>query len=274
MIRTITAQLPGESAVLDAQVLLAHVTGKNRAWLLSHPDAGLTEEQEKRLQAAIQKLQNGTPLPYVLGHWEFFGLDFIVTPDVLIPRPETELLIESALGYARAHPGYVERILDVGTGSGIIAVTLAAHIPQARLVATDISSAALKVARVNAEKHGVANQIEFIQADLLPENMQTAQFGLVCANLPYIPSEPLKMLKVYGHEPDLALDGGPDGLDLIGRLLEMLKFNLKGKSLFLLEIEERQGAAVRSLAKAAFHDADIQIKKDLTGHDRLAIIHT
>jgi release factor glutamine methyltransferase len=274
MINSTASQLPGETARLDAQVLLAHISGHNRAWLLSHPEASLTKEQEEALQAAIQKLKDGTPLPYVLGHWEFFGLDFAITPDVLIPRPETELLIETALGYARTHPGSVQRILDVGTGSGIIPITLASHIPHSRLVATDISSAAIKIARENAVQHGVEDRIQFIQADLLPNDIQTGSFEMVCANLPYIPSETLKGLSINGREPSLALDGGPDGLDVIRKLLSTLPNKITGVRLILLEIEESQGSAARGLAEAAFPGAVIHVKKDLSGNDRLVTINT
>jgi release factor glutamine methyltransferase len=244
VINFLAAQLPGETAWLDAQVLLAHVTGHTRSWLLSHPETSLSPTEEQTIQSAIQQLQDGKPLPYVLGHWEFFGLDFIVTPDVLIPRPETELLIEYALGSIRSHPNYIYRIIDIGTGSGIIPVSLAVHVPQARLVATDISHAALKVARANAERQGVAGSIQFIQADLLPAEPAELEFDLICANLPYIPSETLKTLEIYGKEPTQALDGGIDGLDLIRRLLSLLSVRKTSDSLILLEIEERQGLAV------------------------------
>jgi release factor glutamine methyltransferase len=274
VINSLAAQLPGETAWLDAQVLLAHVTGHTRSWLLSHPEAGLNPVQEKTIHSAVQQLQAGTPLPYVLGHWEFFGLDFTVTPDVLIPRPETELLIEYALGYIRSHPNHIYRIIDIGTGSGIISISLAVHVPQASLVATDISQAALKVAQANAERYGVAQSIQFIQADLLPIEPADNGFDLICANLPYIPSDTLKSLEIYGKEPTLALDGGMDGLDLIRRLISLLSLEKISHRLILLEIEQRQGLAVSMLARASFPDARIEIKKDLAGHDRLVIINT
>jgi release factor glutamine methyltransferase len=280
VIKSLAAQLPGETAVLDAQVLLAHVTGRSRAWLLSHPEASLTPEQEKTLETAIQNLQAGLPLAYVLGHWEFFGLDFMVTPEVLIPRPETELLIETALAEIRTHPagrGFPKlypRFLDVGTGSGIIPVTLATYVPHAELVATDISSTALEVARANAEHHGVAERIRFTEADLIPDDLELSTFDLITANLPYIPNATLKTLEVFGKEPTLALDGGEDGLDLIRRLLALLTANMALGSTILLEIENRQGLAVKELAREAFPAADIQVKKDLAGHDRLAVINT
>ena len=287
LFREIARRLPSETPVLDAQVLLAHILGKNRAWVLAHPEARPTPEQESALEIAIRQLQAGTPLPYVLGTWEFFGLDFDVTPDVLIPRPETELLIETVLAWLRIHPEHVYHFLDVGTGSGCIPVTLAVHVPRARIVATDISPAALAIAFGNAVKHGVEERIDFVQADLLTQTVDGGRwtvnddltvYGLLStvnvltANLPYIPTETLQELDVYTHEPTLALDGGPDGLDAIRQLLSQIAGKMDQGSLVLLEIETRQGAAVHELARAAFPTADIRVKKDLAGHDRLVMI--
>lgn len=259
---------------LEGQVLLARVMGRSRSWLLAHPEASLTPEQKQALETAIRQREAGVPLPYILGHWEFFGLDFDVSPEVLIPRPETELLIETALAWARTHPplGPCYRFLDIGTGSGIIPVTLAVHVPSAEITAIDISPAALSIARQNAEKHGVEGRIHFIEADLLPDNLQSSTFDVLTANLPYIPTETLKELEIFGKEPTLALDGGPDGLQLISRLLDQITARKVAVRLILLEIENRQGAAVEALARQHFPAADLEIKKDLAGHDRLAVI--
>jgi release factor glutamine methyltransferase len=260
---------------LETQVLLAHVTGQGRAWLLSHAEARLTPEQEKALQTALNQLKSGVPLPYIIGHWEFFGLDFYVTPNVLIPRPETELLVETVLGWIEKrgdHKGCPYRIVDVGTGSGIIPITLATRLPTADFIATELSPAALKIARLNAERHHVAQRIRFVECDLLPDDFQPETIDLITANLPYIPTETLKELDVFGKEPSLALDGGADGLALIRRLLARLAATKFPGDLLLLEIENRQGDAVQALAREHFPDADIQIKKDLAGQDRLAVI--
>lgn len=263
---------------LEGQVLLAHVMGRSRSWLLAHPEASLTPEQEQALETVVRQREAGVPLPYILGHWEFFGLDFNVSPEVLIPRPETELLIETALAWARTHPplGPCYRFIDIGTGSGIIPVTLAVHVPSAEITAIDISPVALAVARQNAEKHGVEGRIRFIKADLLEysifDNSNTRIFDVLTANLPYIPTETLKTLEIFGREPTLALDGGPDGLQLIRRLLDQVTARGVSVRLILLEIENRQGAAVEALARQHFPAADIEIKKDLAGHDRLAVI--
>lgn len=279
--REIARVLPGETPVLDAQVLLAHVLGKDRTWVLAHPEAILTPKQETAIETAIRQRQAGMPLPYILGQWEFFGLDFEVTPDVLIPRPETELLVETALAWLRTHPQHLYRFVDVGTGSGCIPVALAVHVPRARIVATDVSADALAVAFGNAVKHGVEERIEFIECDLLPtdddpwvieSDFELGAINILTANLPYIPTETLHGLDVYTQEPTLALDGGPDGLETVRRLLSLIAGRMEPGSLVLLEIENRQGGTARLLARAAFPSAEVFIKKDLAGNDRLVVI--
>jgi release factor glutamine methyltransferase len=286
LLRQIAERLPGETPELDAQVLLAHVLGRERTWLLAHLETIPSPAQETALETDVRRLEEGTPLPYVLGRWEFFGLDFEVTPDVLIPRPETELLVETALHWLRNHPsGSGQRLLDVGTGSGCIAVSLAVHAPEARVTATDLSAAALEVALRNAARHGVQDRVRFLQCDLLtpveipdtdlpPAALDPAAFEIVTANLPYIPSDTLTGLDVYRHEPTLALYGGPDGLELIRRLLDALGERMLPDCLALLEIESSLGRAARALAEAAFPAANIEIKRDLAGYDRLVVIET
>jgi release factor glutamine methyltransferase len=260
-----------ETPSLDSQVFLAHITGKNRAWLLAHPEAELNLEQRKVLDDALLRLEAGEPLPYVLGHWEFFGLDFTITPDTLIPRPETELMIEQALDWLRDHPSK-RQVADVGTGSGCIAISLAVQIEDLYVTASDTSSEALQIAQSNAEKHTVSERIDFVQTDLLPGNMRTCD--LICANLPYIPTETLKQLDVYGREPTLALDGGSDGLDLIRKLLPQAAQILAPEGLLLLEIEITQGSAVLSLAQEHFPTAQVELLPDLADRDRLIRIET
>lgn len=255
-----------ETPALDAQTLLGHILQRPRAWLLAHPEARLEAEQVAALETAVQRVENGEPLPYVLGKWEFFGLTFEVTPDVLIPRPESELLIERALSWLRAHPERL-RIADVGAGSGCLGLALAVHFPRLRVFATDLSFAALRVARRNATRHGVADRVQTVCSDLLTACHTT--FDLILANLPYIPTEALRQLAVYGKEPTLALDGGPDGLLLIRRLLEQAPHSLAPGGLLLLEIETSQGVAARSLAANAFANAEIALHADLAGHDRV-----
>lgn len=260
-----------ETPRLDAQVLAAHILGRSRAWVLAHPEAELSPEQAARFRAALARLVAGEPLPYVLGRWEFFGLEFAVTPAVLIPRPETELLVERALAWLERNPGR-RLAADVGTGSGCIAVALAAHCPGLRLLATDVSAPALAVARQNAARHRALERIEFIQADLLPP--LGSPLDLICANLPYIPGDTLPGLRVYRSEPALALRGGEDGLDLIRRLLALAPACLAPGGLTLLEIEASQGPGALALAREHFPTASLQIIQDLAGRDRLLEIQT
>ncbi|MEW6094647.1 MAG: peptide chain release factor N(5)-glutamine methyltransferase [Chloroflexota bacterium] len=283
---------------LDAQVLLARSLNRSRAWLAAHPEARLDPKPAAALEASVQRLERGEPLPYVLGEWEFFGLAFEVTPDVLIPRPETELLVERAIFWLRHRPTLkrrateaksaeadsLPRVLDIGTGCGCIAISLAVNVPGIQVTATDISPAALEVARRNAVKQHVAEQIIFLEADLIPESdrgpltadrevLSTVHgprsYDLIAANLPYIPTQTLRTLPVYTREPPLALDGGADGLDLIRRLLAKAPALLAPGGLMLLEIEASQGPAILSLAYGAFEQAEIHLHQDLAGHDRL-----
>jgi release factor glutamine methyltransferase len=260
---------------LDAQVLLAHVTGKPRSWLAAHSDSPLSEAEVDSVRLALSALEAGTPLPYVLGRWEFFGLDFKVTPDVLIPRPETELLVERAIAWLQASPKR-RTVADIGTGSGAIAVSIAMNVPDARLLATDISRAALEVAKHNAQKNNLQDRIEFVECDLLPaqssiEN-RTSKIDLICANLPYIPTGTLHGLPIYGREPTLALDGGRDGLNLFRRLLDVAPEWLAPQGMILLEIEATLGMQALSLAYDKFSSARISLHSDLSGKDRLVEI--
>jgi release factor glutamine methyltransferase len=258
-----------ETPNLDAQVLLGYVLGKSRAWVLAHSEACLSPEQEDRLEALGAQLACGTPLPYVIGHWEFYGMDFLLTPDTLIPRPETEQLVEQALAWIQGHPRR-RWVVDVGTGSGCIAISLAAKAPDLVILATDISLKALKVARQNARRHRVANRVQVVQMDLL--SAAEATFDLICANLPYIPTQRLQGLGVYGKEPELALDGGPTGLSLIQKLLRSGRQRLSPGGLMLLEIEATQAEAVKRLVKEAFPNGTLRVFPDLAGRDRLVAI--
>ncbi len=269
LLTDLTARLAplSDTPALDASVLLAHILGKTRTWVLAHPELTLTPSQHQQIQASLARLENGEPLPYVLGHWEFFGMDFNLTPDVLIPRPETELLVEKAIAWLQT-TSLPRLAADIGTGSGIIAVTIAANAPHARFLATDISPAALQVAQANARKHGVEDRIRFLECDLLPAP-PIEPLHLLCANLPYIPTPTLHSLTVYRREPTLALDGGTDGLDLFRKLLRLAPAWMLPHSLILLEIESTLGAQTLNLARSTFPHAEIRLHKDLSGRDRL-----
>jgi len=270
-----------ESPALDAQVLLAHISGKGRSWVLAHPEMELTPAQEKQLSEAILQMQKKVPLPYIIGSWEFFGLKMIVSPDVLIPRPETELLVEKALDWLQNNPS-CRRVIDIGTGSGCIAIAMAVHIQDLEVIATDISVKAVKIARQNAVQLNVSDRIDFVSCDLFPSNKlevwsrfskklnsSPARANLIVANLPYIPTPDLKKLAVYGREPDLALDGGLDGLDVIRKFLDQARSFLENGGLILMEIEASQGLSALSLAYDKFSEAVIHLYQDLLGRDRV-----
>lgn len=252
-----------------AQVLLAHVLEISRPQLIANLNTPLDLIQLDSATQAFTRLKAGEPLPYILGHWEFFGLDFEINENVLIPRPETELLVEKAISFLKSNPDK-RNVIDVGTGSGIIAISIAKYIPDAKIIATDISSKAIQVAKRNAIKHNVENQIEFIECDLLPFTFQPSTFNLICANLPYIPTKTLHGLEVYGKEPTLALDGGEDGLDLYRKLFSLVKEIVTNNSLcWLCEIEETQGLSSINLAKDFFPNTKNNLVQDLAGKDRL-----
>lgn len=254
---------------LDGPVLLAHVLGCDRAALLAHPERPLTPEQAATFRALIARRAEGVPVAYLTGRRAFFDLELLVTPDVLIPRPETEGLVELALDWAREHSGRL-RIVDVGTGSGAIALALARHLPRAQVWAVDLSFAALRVARANATRHGLGERVHFAQADLLAAcGGPTPPFDLIVANLPYIPADVLLDLPVARHEPRLALDGGPEGLTLIRRLIAQAPCVLAANGLLLMEIEATQEERVTTLAAQAFPDAAIQVYRDYAGLPRV-----
>jgi release factor glutamine methyltransferase len=271
---TTRLQPHSETPQLDAQVILAHILGKTRSWVIAHPEEQTNQAQVHDLSAAVRRLESGEPLPYVLGHWEFYGLDFLISPAVLIPRPETELLVEKALSFLN-HPATKEQglIQDVGTGSGCIAIAIAVNCPQRTIIASDISLAALQIAHQNIHRHVVQERVTLLQADLLsPFAAQTPCFELICANLPYIPHDQALTLPISRHEPMLALSGGADGLQPIQRLLaQSTRLLLPGGAL-LLEIEVSQGAAVCSLAAQFFPTAAITLHQDLAGKDRLVAV--
>lgn len=252
-------------ATLDAQVLLANLMERERGWLLAHPEAALDGRQASCFRALVERCAAGEPVAYLTGRREFFGLSFDVSPAVLIPRPETEHLVEAALEWAK--PRQPLAIADVGTGSGAIAVSLAVHLPGARLVATDTSRPALGVAARNAARHAVDDRIGLVQTDLL--RGLRPYFDLIVANPPYIPSGQLADLAVARYEPHAALDGGPDGLDVVRRLLASVPRLLAVDGLLLVEIGAEQGAAVTALARESWPGADVAVLRDYAGHERL-----
>ena len=266
-----------EYAELEAEVLLRYALAPDRrlmrADLYTRLGDAIDNASAARYENLIARRLAHEPSAYITGHREFYGLDFHVTPDVLIPRPETELLVECALKtHAAQHPEPV--IVDVGTGSGAIAIAIASALPNARVIATDVSEAALSVARVNAHKHEMEGRIVLLQGDLLSP-IETA-VDLVVANLPYVTTPDWQALEpeLREHEPRLALDGGNDGLDLIRRLLTQAHSYLKPGGAVCLEFGIGQRDAIVALARAAFSDARIEVNDDFSGTPRVLVIET
>ena len=256
---------------LDSLVLLSHILERSRSWILAHPNALLSSSQQEKIHMALKKLEHGVPLPYVLGSWEFYQLSFKVTPDVLIPRPETELLVDYAREWLGSHPTR-RSCADIGTGSGCIPISIAHHTPDSHFTAGDLSRESLRIAQINAAKHKVDENISFYQGHLMQALGGT--FDLITANLPYIPRSKLVSLDVYGREPTRALDGGREGLKYISSLLHSAPRKLKKGGLTLIEIDESQGKEVYLLGKKYFPQAKVSVSQDLSGKDRLLIIQT
>ncbi len=260
-----------ESPYLDALVLLAHITSNSKSDILAHPTPELTTDQFEQLETSLNKIKEGIPLPYILEIWEFYQLKFKVTPDVLIPRPESEWLVERALIWFSEHEQ--QRVcLDVGTGSGCLAISLANHVQDLIVFATDRSYQALMIARENAQRHQVLDRIDFIVANLL--NGINTKVDLLVANLPYVPTNKIKTLIVYQTEPRLALNGGQDGLSYIRGILKQGPEILNPGGLILLELDETSGEQVSALAKKSFPKADSQMIQDLSNQDRYLQIQT
>jgi release factor glutamine methyltransferase len=251
----------------DAEMLLLHHIGKNRAWLLTHLDEDFGGCKAIAYAAVLKRRLAGEPIQYITGECEFFGLSFHVTPAVLIPRPETEHLVEAALAHAAnlAHP----HILDVGTGSGAIAVSLAKHLTDAQITGTDISSSALDLAKENAKRHNVA--VRFLQGNLLaPVAGET--FDLIVSNPPYVPKDDSSSLsvEVRDYEPAEALFAGPDGLSVYRRLIPEAYAALAPGGYLALEIGFGQADAIADLMQSSGFSS-INFTFDLQGILRVAI---
>ncbi|MDX1600741.1 MAG: peptide chain release factor N(5)-glutamine methyltransferase [Anaerolineales bacterium] len=251
---------------LDAQLLMMRVLGVPRAWVLAHPEATLQPQQLEEFKSYVRRCAEGTALPYVIGRWEFFGRPFHVTPDVLIPRPETEHLVQVALG-ALARREDLRRVLEVGTGSGCVVVTLALEMEGRDYYASDISRPALDVASKNAREYRAQEQIDFVQADLL--RGLRGPFDFVAANLPYIASDRLQTLKVGKREPDLALDGGQDGLEPLRSFVGPLRRSLRPGGELVLELDPEQMEAAESILGDAIPLDHVQVFDDLSGRARV-----
>ncbi|MBN1923109.1 MAG: peptide chain release factor N(5)-glutamine methyltransferase [Anaerolineae bacterium] len=257
-----------EKPHLEAEILLATLLDWNRARLLAHLDAPIPETLATTFRTWVLRRATGEPLPYITGRIEFCALEFAVTPAVLIPRPETELLVEMALEHADVTPSAPPIIADVGTGSGCIVITLASRLPQAQCYAIDLSPAAMEVARQNAARYGVLERLHFLEGDLLAPLPEPAD--IIVSNPPYIADTEWDNLPVsVRHEPAMALLAGCDGLNAVRRLLAQAPAKMRPGGILLVEIGERQGAVVLALAQQVFTHAECRIRTDLAGKDRV-----
>lgn len=250
----------------DAELLLMRLLGCDRAYLLTHPDAILTAEQAVMYESWLCRRAAHEPIQYILGEQEFFGLTFAVTPDVLVPRPETEHLVEALL--ARVRHNQPLRIADIGTGSGAIAIALAVSLPQAQVTALDISPEALAIASSNAETHHVAGRICFLKSDLLSA-VSGESFDAIVSNPPYVSEVDRESLEpqVREYEPHTALFAGPSGLDIYERLIPQAKEHLKPGGWLLMEIGQGQRDALAQLLAGW---KDVSFVDDLRGIPRVA----
>lgn len=267
------ASIGSDEASLEAELLLASALGTDRTHLYQRLAEELPSAEQSAFARLLCRRLAHEPTAYVLGRKEFYGLEFEVTPAAIIPRPETELLVELAIEFLeRRHAGGKVSIVDVGVGCGAIAVALATALPQAEVIAIDISPDALALARRNAERHGVPERIRFLEGDLLAP--LEAPVDVIVANLPYVRTADFDSgpLEIREHEPRLGLDGGPDGLDVIRRLLEQAPTCVRPGGAVILEIGEGQGEAATALARSFFHDAQVEVGRDLAGLDRALVI--
>jgi len=266
--RLTAANVP--SPRLNAELLLMFTLACDRAYLHAHPERKLSAEEQRRYDHALDERERGVPAQYITGHQEFWGMDFIVTPDVLIPRPETEHVIETVLrGVGRAPlPAALLRIADVGTGSGCIALALAKELPSAEIHATDISSAALEIARANASRLQLEARVQFHQADLL-QGFESGGFDLVVSNPPYVGAseEDQVQLEVRKYEPRNAVFAGATGLEVIARIIPQARESLKPGGWLVMEISGTIAERVRGLL--ADWD-EVEIANDLQGIPRVA----
>jgi release factor glutamine methyltransferase len=258
----------GETALLDASLLLGQALGLARAELLAHPERPLGEADWSAFAALVERRAAGEPVAYLIGRREFYGLEFVVDARVLVPRPETEQLVERALAHVRELPPARRRAVDVGTGSGAIAVSLAHAAPDLTVIGADISGEALAMARLNAARHGVAGRVRWVCGSLL--DWLGLPVDLICANLPYL--RPDQAHPSIAHEPPDALYAGADGFDLYRRLLAQAPPLLRPGGLLLAEIDPAQRELALATADRAAPGWPAAVHPDLAGRPRVLTI--
>ncbi|MBI3943561.1 MAG: peptide chain release factor N(5)-glutamine methyltransferase [Chloroflexi bacterium] len=261
-------------ARLDAEVLLAHILGITRAQLFARLSEPMPARAVPAFEALVERRLAYEPVPYLVGHKAFYGLELVVNRSVLIPRPETEVLVERALRHIDTLAASRSQVwvADVGTGSGAIALALAVYRPHIRVIGTDISPEALEIADLNARRQGVGARVTFLAGNLLAPLQRPVD--LVCANLPYIPTEDIHRLMpdVRDFEPHEALDGGADGLQSIEVLLRQAGSKIRPGGVLLLEIGDDQGPMAKDLARSILAPASLEVLEDMHGWDRVVDI--
>lgn len=271
-----------DSPAVTARSILARVLDKPREWLVAHDDTRLDAKTLNQLEELFSRVTRHEPLAYILGHREFYGIDLMVDPRVLIPRPETEMLVEFALAHLRKtqtdrkfdaqHSSDVVDVIDVGAGSGAVAIAISDSAPQSRLIACDVSPDALEVAVFNARRCGVNARMTFMVSDLLESVMGHAR--VITANLPYVTTEEIEALppEIQAHEPRVALDGGHDGLLLVRRLLRQLDAHLLPGGIAVFECGSAQGHLAVDAARECLPGWSIELLKDMAGLDRVLLV--
>ena len=259
-------------ARLEAEVMVMNVMRMPRQDLFAHQEDEATTQQEQDIEGILQRRRTREPLAYIMGYREFYGINLLVNADVLVPRPETETMVEHALFMSLMGMESTQLVIaDVGTGTGAIAINLAIHLPAARIYAVDLTDPVLNVANYNIRSHNVADRVTLCQGDLLEPVPEPVD--LVVANLPYIPTERVDTLQPEVRwEPRAALDGGADGLDLVRRLLEQATTRLKDQGVILLELDPEQMPVAREIAQRHFPDANITVEQDLARQDRIFVL--
>jgi release factor glutamine methyltransferase len=254
-----------EDAALESEILLRHVLGINRAQLFTELDSDVNTSDIRKFIKLVKRRIKGEPSAYITGNKEFYGLDFIVNQHVLIPRPETELLVEQAISLCRKY--HYSKIVDIGTGCGAIAVSLAVNLPEIEIYATDISPKVLKIAKQNSVKHGVKDRVTLLKGDMLkplPESVV-----LIIANLPYVIENEIPENGPLSYEPRKALDGGKEGLDKISELCRQSSGKLNKEGSILLEVGQEQAVFVKLMIMDNFPNGSVKVLKDLAGIERV-----
>jgi release factor glutamine methyltransferase len=263
--RGILADNDIDDASLEGEVLLRHILGIDRTRLFTELDRNLTPSEEEILSRLVERRLRGEPSAYITGHREFYGLDFHVDHNVLIPRPESEILVEKAINLARNR--MIFTIADIGTGCGAIAISLALNLTAVKIYATDVSAVALEVARANCRKYGVENRIRLLQGNMLEPVPEPVD--LIIANLPYVRESELSGSGPLSYEPVLALNGGPDGVSRINDLCQQLAGKLSCNGCVFIEIGQGQGETVSDMLGQAFPLAGIEMARDFAGIERV-----